>query len=193
MKLVAWYVLLPSAMAIVPYVSLGPRPFWLVDQMTDSFLKQELEECATTMTSYSVSDFSIGHRGAALMFPEHTLDSYRAAARQGAGVIECDVTFTKDRQLVCRHAQCDLHTTTDIVTRSDLNAKCTIPFYGNGTTPKCCTSDFTLDEIKTVCAKMDSFGDINATTPEEYAFGGTPSFRTELYAVSFVDYTFSIR
>lgn len=134
------------------------------------------------MTSYSVSDFSIGHRGACLMFPEHTLDSYKAAAMQGAGVIECDVTFTKDRQLVCRHSQCDLHTTTDVVTRSDLNAKCTVPFDGNGTTPKCCTSDFTLDEIKTLCAKMDSFGNINATTPEEYAFGGTPDFRTDLYA-----------
>ena len=25
------------------------------------------------------------------------------------------VTFTKDRELVCRHAQCDLHTTTNIL------------------------------------------------------------------------------
>jgi glycerophosphoryl diester phosphodiesterase len=33
----------------------------------------------------------------------------------GASVIECDVTFTKDAELVCRHAQCDLHTTTNIV------------------------------------------------------------------------------
>ena len=34
----------------------------------------------------------------------------------GAGIIECDVTFTKDRELVCRHSQCDLHTTTNILT-----------------------------------------------------------------------------
>jgi glycerophosphoryl diester phosphodiesterase len=27
----------------------------------------------------------------------------------GAGIIECDVTFTKDRELVCRHDQRDLH------------------------------------------------------------------------------------
>jgi glycerophosphoryl diester phosphodiesterase len=33
----------------------------------------------------------------------------------GAGILECDVTFTRDRELVCRHAQCDLHTTTNIL------------------------------------------------------------------------------
>jgi len=49
-------------------------------------------------------DFSIGHRGAALQFPEHTRESYVAAARMGAGILECDVTFTKDRELVCRHS-----------------------------------------------------------------------------------------
>ena len=31
----------------------------------------------------------------------------------GAGIVECDVTFTKDKELVCRHSQCDLHTTTE--------------------------------------------------------------------------------
>ena len=33
-----------------------------------------------------------------------------------------------------------------------------------------------------MCAKMDSFGSIDAVTPEEYAYGGTPDFRTDLYA-----------
>ena len=71
------------------------------------------------------SDFSIGHRGAPLQFPEHTKESYEAAARMGAGILECDVTFTKDRQLVCRHSQCDLHTTTNILAIPALAAKCT--------------------------------------------------------------------
>jgi glycerophosphoryl diester phosphodiesterase len=132
------------------------------------------------MTTYAVSDFSIGHRGACLQFPEHTLDSYSAAIRMGAGIVECDVTFSKDRQLVCRHSQCDLHTTTDVVTRSDLNAKCTVPWAFN-VTPNCCTSDFTLEELQTLCAKMDSSGPPEAATAEEYAFGGTPAFRTDLY------------
>ena len=45
-----------------------------------------------------------------MQFPEHTRESYVAAARQGAGVLECDVVFTKDAELVCRHAQDDLAT-----------------------------------------------------------------------------------
>jgi len=93
---------------------LGPRPFYLVEKMKDGPLKTELKQCTGP---FRKTDFSIAHRGAPLQFPEHTKESYEAAAHMGAGVIECDVTFTKDRQLVCRHAQCDLHTTTDILAR----------------------------------------------------------------------------
>jgi glycerophosphoryl diester phosphodiesterase len=114
---------------------------------------------------FETSDFSIGHRGAALQFPEHTVVSYTAAAQLGAGIIECDVTFTKDLELVCRHSQCDLHTTTDIVTHPELNEKCTTP-WSSGVAPQCCTTDFTLEELKMLCAKMDSSGDVNADTPE---------------------------
>ena len=49
----------------------------------------------------------------------------------GAGIVECDVTFTKDGQLVCRHDECDLHTTTNIVD-TPLNASCTLPWSGAG-------------------------------------------------------------
>ena len=141
-------------------------------------------ECATTKTAFTRSDFSIGHRGAALQFPEHTVESYKAAALMGAGIIECDVTFTKDRELICRHSQCDLHTTTDVV-RTDLNEKCSIPFVpGSGVAPNCCASDFTLEEIKTLCAKMDSSGSVNATTADEYVYGGTADWRTDLYQYS---------
>ena len=94
----------------------------------------------------------------------------------GAGIIECDVTFAKDTELVCRHSQCDLHTTTDVVTRPELNAKCTTP-WAPGVAPKCCTTDFTLAEIKTLCAKMDSSVP-TATTAAGFAYGGTPDWRT---------------
>jgi glycerophosphoryl diester phosphodiesterase len=93
-----------------------------------------------------------------------------------AGIAECDVTFTKDIELVCRHAQYDLHTTTDVVNRPLMNVKCTTP-WSPGLSPKCCTSGFTLAEIKTLCAKMDSSGDDGATTAEEYAFGNTADWR----------------
>lgn len=68
----------------------GYRPEFLVSRMDDSDLKTELEECNIDMTQHK---FSIGHRGACLQYPEHTKESYEAAAKQGAGIIECDVSF----------------------------------------------------------------------------------------------------
>ena len=109
-----------------PYtVQLGPRPFFLVQDMDQGRLKHELQQCS--QGPFIKTDFSIGHRGAALQFPEHTKESYVAAAKMGAGIVECDVTFTKDRELVCRHSQCDLHTTTNILA-TDLAQKCSVPF-----------------------------------------------------------------
>jgi len=166
------------------HVQLGPRPYYVVDQMDESELKQTLQECSEG--PFEVTDFSIGHRGACLQFPEHTKESYEAAARMGAGIIECDVTFTQDRQLVCRHSQCDLHTTTNILAIPELAAKCSTPFTpadpatGAPATAECCTSDITLDEFKTLCGKMDA-SNPNATTVEEY-LDGTANFRTDLYA-----------
>src|SRR5690606_10248137 len=108
-------------------VQLGQRPFYLIDGMDDSKLKERLQQCRRG--PFYRTDFSIGHRGAALQFPEHTRESYEAAARQGAGIVECDTTFTKDGELVCRHSECDLHTTTNIVD-TPLNAQCTTPWSG---------------------------------------------------------------
>jgi glycerophosphoryl diester phosphodiesterase len=168
-------------------VQLGPRPFFLINDMTDSPLKRRLQQCSAER--YRPSNFSIGHRGAGLQFPEHTRESYEAAARMGAGVVECDVTFTKDLELVCRHAQNDLHTTTNILL-TPLANKCTQPFTPAvlGTnqeivtpaTAECRTSDITLAEFKTLKGKMDGFNP-RAKTPEEF-MDGTPKFRTDLYA-----------
>lgn len=164
---------------------LGPRPFYLVDKMKDGPLKTRLAACTGPFHS---SRFSIGHRGAPLQFPEHSAESYRAAARMGAGVIECDVTFTKDRQLVCRHSQCDLHTTTNILSIPALAAKCTQgfspadPATGRKASAKCCTSDITLAEFKTLTAKMDA-ANPDATNVADYQ-NGTPHWRTDLYAAS---------
>jgi glycerophosphoryl diester phosphodiesterase len=164
-------------------VQLGPRPFFLVSQMKDSPLKKKLQSCSNN--AFKKSEFSIGHRGAALMFPEHTLESYEAAARMGAGIIECDVTFTKDKELVCRHAQNDLHTTTNILL-TPLAAKCTKPFtpynasLNTPATAECRTSDITLAEFKSLRAKMDGFNP-KALTPQEFV-AGTPAWRTDLYS-----------
>jgi glycerophosphoryl diester phosphodiesterase len=165
-------------------VQLGPRPYFLVNNMDEGKLKKALQECSEG--PFYKSDFSIGHRGAALQFPEHTQQSYEAAARMGAGIVECDVTFTKDRELVCRHSQCDLHTTTDILAHPELAAKCTQPFTpadpatGKPASAMCCTSDITLAEFKSLCGKMDA-ADPSATTVAQY-LKGTPDWRTDLYA-----------
>ena len=168
-------------------VQLGARPFFLVQEMTDSPLKDELLSCSEG--PFKRSDFSIGHRGAAMQFPEHTRESYEAAARMGAGIVECDVTFTKDKELVCRHSQNDLHTTTDILV-TPLADKCSVPFNpatfdasGNLVAPataECRTSDITLAEFRTLRGKMDAFNP-RAKTPAEY-LGGTDNWRTDLYS-----------
>lgn len=168
-------------------VQLGPRPFFLVQDMDESVLKRKLTSCQKG--SFKKSDFSIGHRGAGLQFPEHTKESYEAAARMGAGIVECDVTFTKDRALVCRHSQCDLHTTTNILA-TPLASKCSKPFTpavfdrdGKLIQPasaQCCTSDLTVAEFKSLKGKMDAANPA-ATTVEEY-MNATPSWRTDLYA-----------
>lgn len=168
-------------------VQVGPRPYFLIDDMDESWLKRKLQRCENK--PLRASDFSIGHRGAALQFPEHTKESYEAAARMGAGIVECDVTFTQDKELVCRHSQCDLHTTTNIL-ETPLASKCSTPFTpaeydeaGNMVRPasaRCCTSDITVAEFKTLKGKMDA-ANPRATNVQEY-LDATANYRTDLYA-----------
>jgi len=169
-------------------VQVGPRPFYLVDKMSPGALKRRLEQCSEG--PFRKTDFSIGHRGGGtLQFPEHTKESHEAGARMGAGIQECDVTFTKDRQLVCRHDQCDLHTTTSILV-TPLADRCSQPFSPaqfdaggklvKAATALCCTSDLTVDEFKSLKGKMDAFNP-RARTAQEF-LGGTPNFRTDLYS-----------
>jgi len=169
-------------------VQVGPRPFFLVNDLEDGRLKRELASCSEN--PLVTTDFTIGHRGGAtLQFPEETRENYEAGIRMGAGIVECDVTFTKDLELVCRHAQNDLHTTTNILL-TPLASKCTQPFTpavfdasGHLITPaaaECRTSDITLAEFKRLTGKMDGFNP-NARTPQEYV-AGTPSFRTDVYS-----------
>ena len=171
-----------------PNAQLGPRPFYLVGKMSEGPLKNQLRSCLDNQPHQT--DFSIGHRGAAMQFPEHTKESYEAAARMGAGIVECDVTFTSDLELVCRHSQADLANTTNILV-TPLASTCIVPFTPatfdtDGTrltaaTATCRTSEITKDEFLTLKGKMDA-RNRNATTAEEFQEGGTANFRTDLYA-----------
>jgi glycerophosphoryl diester phosphodiesterase len=168
-------------------VELGPRPEFLVNDMNEGALKNRLMTCLNEEPRRT--DFSIGHRGAPLQFPEHTRESYVAGARMGAGILECDVTFTKDKELVCRHAQNDLATTTNILA-TPLAATCIQPFTPAVLAPngsivrpanaECRTSEITLAEFKTLRGKMDAFNPA-AQTVAQY-MDGTAKFRTDLYS-----------
>ena len=171
----------PTIAQTVDRVDYGPRPFYLIDRMAEGPLKEKLLSCSGQEARPSL--FSIGHRGAPMQFPEHTVESNRAAARMGAGVLECDVTFTRDLELVCRHAQNDLHTTTNILA-TELAESCTVPFTpASGDSPataECRTSEITLAEYRSLTPKMDA-ADKSATTVNAY-LGGTANWRTDLYA-----------
>lgn len=170
-----------SAPAFADPITTGPRPLYLIDQMEPGPLQDKLLSC--TGDPVKRTNFSIGHRGAPMQFPEHTIESNMAAARMGAGILECDVTFTSDKELVCRHAQDDLHTTTNILA-TDLAAKCTAGFTpASGdlkATAECRSSDITLAEFQTLTGKMDA-ANASALTVEDY-MDGTVGWRTDLYA-----------
>jgi glycerophosphoryl diester phosphodiesterase len=159
-----------------PSIQVGVRPAFLIAGMTDGALKRKLQGCENELVRRT--KFSIAHRGAPMQLPEHTKEAYEAGARMGAGIVECDVTFTKDGQLVCRHDECDLHTTTNIV-NTELNASCTTPWSGAGSAPRCCASDITLAQFRTLKGKMDASNPA-ATTATGY-LGGTATWRTDLY------------
>ena len=170
-------------------IHMGPRPFELVEQLRDSPLKRQLQACRESKKNFAPHVFSIGHRGAPMLFPEHTVESYAVAASMGAGIIECDVTFTKDGALVCRHSQCDLHATTNILV-GELAERCRQPFVAAEFDPQghriraasalCCTTDITLDEFKRLEGKRDHTNP-DARTVEEF-LGGTATWRTDQYA-----------
>lgn len=144
------------------------RALTLAADLPASALKDRLQNCASG--PFYPTEFSIAHRGAPLGYPEHSREGYIAAANMGAGIIECDVTFTKDLELVCRHSQCDLATSTNIL-RTELANTCRQPFTpaqnGEPASAQCCTSDITLAEFKTLCARPNVKNTL-ATSVAEY-------------------------
>ena len=144
------------------------RALALSEDLPAGALKQRLQSCADS--AFSATEFSIAHRGAPLGYPEHSREGYIAAAKMGAGVIECDVTFTQDLELVCRHSQCDLASSTNIL-QTPLANTCREPFtpaeFGRPASAQCCTSDITLAQFKTLCARPD-VANPQARTVAEY-------------------------
>jgi len=101
----------------------------------------------------------IGHRGAPGYLPEHSMESYRLAFRQGADAVETDVVMSKDGVLVVRHEN-ELSRTTDVATRpefADRRATRVIGKKGAGTknVTGWFTEDFTLDELTSLGAPTE--------------------------------------
>jgi len=87
----------------------------------------------------------VAHRGASAYAPEHTLDSYQLALKQGADFVEQDLQITRDGVLVCLH-DLTLERTTNVKeifpTRSREELVAGIPAR------RWYVSDFTLRQVK---------------------------------------------
>nr|MBA3321669.1 glycerophosphodiester phosphodiesterase [Pyrinomonadaceae bacterium] len=87
----------------------------------------------------------VAHRGASAYAPEHTLESYSLALKQGADFVEQDLQITRDSVLVCLH---------DLTLERTTNVKEVFPtrfreeLVAGAPTPRWYVSDFTLREIK---------------------------------------------
>jgi glycerophosphoryl diester phosphodiesterase len=94
----------------------------------------------------------IGHRGASGYRPEHTLEAYRLAIRQGADYIEPDLVATRDGALVARHEN-EISGTTDVAARPEFAGRRATKTIDGVTVTGWFTEDFTLAELKTLRAK----------------------------------------
>jgi glycerophosphoryl diester phosphodiesterase len=54
-------------------------------------------------SSFTARKVLVAHRGASAYAPEHTLESYQLALKQGADFVEQDLQITRDQVLVCLH------------------------------------------------------------------------------------------
>ncbi|MEU5947033.1 glycerophosphodiester phosphodiesterase [Micromonospora sp. NPDC047465] len=94
----------------------------------------------------------IAHRGASGYRPEHTLEAYRLAIRQGADYIEPDLVATRDGALVARHEN-EISGTTDVAVRPEYAARKATKTIDGVAVTGWFTEDFTLAELKTLRAK----------------------------------------
>jgi glycerophosphoryl diester phosphodiesterase len=107
---------------------------------------------AVSMPKESDGPLVIGHRGASGYRPEHTLEAYRLAIRQGADYIEPDLVSTKDSVLVARHEN-EISGTTDVSTRPEFAGRRTTKTIDGVAVTGWFTEDFTLAELKTLRAR----------------------------------------
>lgn len=109
----------------------------------------------------------IAHRGASGYRPEHTLEAYRLAIRQGADYIEPDLVPTADGVLVARHEN-EISGTTDVAARPEFADRRATRTIDGVTVTGWFTEDFTLAELRTLRAVER----LPQTRPTNTAFDG---------------------
>jgi glycerophosphoryl diester phosphodiesterase len=113
---------------------------------------QDDDDPYTYNTLEGYPPYVIGHRGASGELPEHTLEAYQLAIRQGADFIEPDLVLTSDGVMIARHEPM-LDGTTDVAVKFPASRMTTKDVDGVPTTAYF-ASDFTLAEIKTLRARQ---------------------------------------
>jgi glycerophosphoryl diester phosphodiesterase len=101
--------------------------------------------------AFAAPPLVIAHRGASGYLPEHTLEAYALAIRQGAHFIEPDLVITKDGVLVARHEN-EISETTDVASRPEFAARRTTKTIDGKSVSGWFSEDFTLAELKTLRA-----------------------------------------
>ena len=94
----------------------------------------------------------IAHRGASGSLPEHTLEAYRLAIRQGADFIEPDLVATADGELIARHEN-ELSGTTDVAHHAEFASRRTTKRIDGHPVTGWFSEDFTLAEIARLRAR----------------------------------------
>lgn len=94
----------------------------------------------------------IAHRGASGYLPEHTLEGYELAVRQGADFVEPDLVPTKDGHLVARHEN-DISETTNVSSHPEFAARRATKTVDGKQVTGWFTEDFTLAELKALRAR----------------------------------------
>jgi len=94
----------------------------------------------------------IAHRGASGYLPEHTLQAYRLAIRQGADYIEPDLVSTRDGVLVARHEN-EISGTTDVADRPEFADRRTTKVIDGRSVTGWFTEDFTYKELRRLNAR----------------------------------------
>ena len=112
---------------------------------TSALVHASNETQVKSKTTTATKKILIAHRGASSYAPEHTIESYQLAIKQGADFVEQDLQITRDGQLICMH---------DLTLERTTNVKDVFPtrsreeIVAGSAMRRWYVSDFTLPEIK---------------------------------------------